>query len=57
MKTYQCSKCKHLTDYDDYCACSIGIDLQRRNEAAWCKESFEPLEPGKEWHERFRWEK
>lgn len=61
MKAYQCSKCKHLYDNDFICTCQVGIDPrpnQRvKGNAKLCRKNFEPLEPKKQWHEEFYWER
>lgn len=60
MKAYQCSKCVHLSNYDDYCQCDIGIDARTNHRekggAERCIEQFELLPEGKYWHEKFSWE-
>ena len=60
MKAYQCSKCSHLHDYDEYCQCSIGIDPRpshrEKGNAELCKKEFKPLKAEKQWHEKFSWE-
>lgn len=59
-KAYQCSKCAKLYDNDEYCMCPAGIDPRpnhrEKGDAAKCRESFEPLKPSEQWHERFAWE-
>jgi hypothetical protein len=60
MKAYQCSKCENLRDYDEYCQCSIGIDVRpnhrEKGNAELCKKNFKQLEERKQWHEKFSWE-
>lgn len=60
MKAYQCSKCVHLCDYDEYCQCAIGIDPRtnhrEKGDAELCRKNFEPLTAEKHWHEKFIWE-
>lgn len=60
MKAYQCSKCKQLYDYDEYVQCLIGIDARtnhrEKGNAELCRNSFEPLDEKKQWHEKFSWE-
>ena len=60
MKAFQCSKCKHLKDCDSYCCCQAGIDIRpghrEKGDAEICKNEFESLKPGEEWHEKFKWE-
>lgn len=62
MKAYQCSKCKHLNDYDEYCNCTfIGADMRPNHRSKEtlkeCKENFEELPKEERWHEKFSWEK
>lgn len=60
MKAYQCSKCKHLGDYDEICQCNIGIDPRtnhrEKNDAELCRSNFELLDTKERWHEKFSWE-
>lgn len=60
MKAYQCSKCENLCDYDEYCQCSIGIDIRpkhrEKGNAELCKTNFKPLKDKEQWHEKFSWE-
>ncbi|MEE1085803.1 MAG: hypothetical protein U0L05_01315 [Schaedlerella sp.] len=60
MRAYQCSRCKHLQDYDEYCACQIGIDPRpnhrEKHDAKRCRENFKPLTTEEQWHEKFSWE-
>lgn len=61
MKAYQCSQCKCLQDFDEYCACGAGIDPRpnhrQKGDAELCKKHFEPLKEKEIWHEQFSWEK
>lgn len=63
VKAYQCSKCKQLqeNDIEDNVFCQCGIDPVpgRRIKAGKeeCLKSFEEIEEGKRWHEKFSWEK
>lgn len=61
MKAYQCSKCAHLGDYDEYCQCNLGIDIRPGHREpgsdTLCKEHFKELPPEMRWHSKFRWEK
>jgi len=60
MKAYQCSRCENLQDYDDYCNCSLEIDIRpnhrEKGSTKLCKENFKPLKEEKQWHEKFSWE-
>lgn len=60
MKAYQCSECKLLRDYDDYCQCAIGIDARpnhrEKGDAELCRKNFEQIDKEKHWHEKFSWE-
>lgn len=59
MKAYQCSKCEHMKDYDEFCLCAMEIDPKPKHrengDKEKCLEAFEPVK--KEWHEKFSWEK
>lgn len=60
MKSYQCSECVHLYDYDEYCQCLIGIhprtNHREKGDAELCRKSFKQIEKEKHWHEKFNWE-
>lgn len=58
-RAYQCSQCKNLVDYDEFCGCPIldpRPNSRGKGDAKLCKENFEYLEPKKQWHEKFYWE-
>jgi hypothetical protein len=61
MIAFQCSRCKRLNDLDEKCDCQAGIDprpnRREKGDAELCRKSFEPLEPKKQWHQRFYWER
>lgn len=61
MKAYQCSKCAHLGDCDEYCQCDLGIDIRPGHREAGganlCKENFKELPEELRWHVKFNWEK
>lgn len=61
MKAYQCSKCANLEDYEEYCGCSIGIDVRigyrKKGDAERCKKNYKFLSRDKQWHQEFSWER
>lgn len=61
MKAYQCSRCTHLYDCDEYCMCLVGIDPRpkhrEKGDAAKCRQNFEQLPDNQVWYEQFSWER
>lgn len=60
MKAFQCSTCKLLQDYDEYCSCGADIDMRishrTKGDAERCRSVYEPLEKSEIWHAKFPWE-